>query len=118
MTKFDKVKELVQIVKQIDELKQKEQELRQELLSLLNRNECVNIDGYTVEKKIIKETITDPSELVKNGFDINKVTVTITKIDPVLVRTVGEKENKMYYKEVDRIVVVRNKNNLNNLVSK
>jgi hypothetical protein len=111
MTKFDKVKELIQVVKQIDELKQKEQMLRQELLALLGRNEQISVDGYTVEKKVIKETITDPSELVKYGFDVSKVTVTVTKIDPVLVRTVGEKENKLYYREVDRIVVSRNKNN-------
>jgi hypothetical protein len=111
MTKFDKVKELIQVVKQLDELKQKEQELRRELLTMLNRNECVSVDGYTVEKKVIKETITDPNELAKYGFDLAKVTVTVTKIDPVLVRTVGEKENKLYYKEVDRIVVSRAKNN-------
>jgi hypothetical protein len=109
--KLDKVKELIQVVKQLDELKRKEQELRQELLTLLSRNEIISVDGYTVEKKVIKETITDPGELAKCGFDLAKVTVTITKIDPVLVRTIGEKENKLYYKEIERIVVSRAKNN-------
>jgi hypothetical protein len=107
MNKFNKAKELVEVVKQLDELKKKEQELRRELLSVFNKNESINIDGYIVAKKVVKETITDPSVLQQNGFDVNKVIVTITKVDPVLVKTIGEKENKVYYTETDRIIVSR-----------
>jgi len=98
-------KELVGVIDQIEQLRQKEKELREKLLRLMNSGETIEVDGYTVVKKMVKETITDTDLLQQIGFDLSRVTVTITKVDPALVRTIGEKEGKKYYVEVEKIIV-------------
>jgi hypothetical protein len=65
------------------------------------------VNGYAVEKKVIKETITDAKVLADNGFDVSKVTVTITKVDPTLVKTIGEAEKKVYFNEKTQIRVTK-----------
>ena len=100
---------LIDIVRKIEQLKKEEEEVRKKLLDLMKDNESVQSDGYTVTKKIIKETITDPDMLQKLGFDLNRVTVTITKIDPKLVKEIGEKEGKVYYTEKPTIYVTKQK---------
>lgn len=113
--KTTKAKELIEITKKIEALKQIEEQLRKELLELLNNEESIIVDDSVVTKKIYKETITDPELLQQMGFDINRVVVTITKVDPKLVSEIGKKENKKYYVEKPRIVVSNKKGGKINL---
>lgn len=107
INKIEKAKQLVEITKQIEKLEEIERKLREELNQILNNDESIFIDDSVVTKKVFKETITDPEILRQMGFDLNRVTVTITKIDPKLVAEIGKKENKKYYQEKTRIVVSR-----------
>ena len=79
--------------------------VREQLVAGMQDNESIQVDGYTVIKRLVKYTIVDPAQLFKNGFDIAKVTVTTTKVDPTLVKTIGKAEGKMYYSEKPRIFV-------------
>lgn len=105
INKIEKAKQLVEITKQIEKLEEIERKLREELNQILNNDESIFIDDSVVTKKVFKETITDPEILRQMGFDLNRVTVTITKIDPKLVSEIGKKENKKYYQEKTKIVV-------------
>lgn len=105
--KNNKAKQLVLVLQYIQRLKQKEMILREKLLALMEPNEEIEVGKWVVVKKVVKEAITDPQMLQQIGIDPSKVTVTVTKIDPVLVREIGKKENKPYYKEVERIYVKR-----------
>ena len=107
--KIEKAKQLVEVVEQIEKLKETEKQLREELLKIMKDNESIQVNAHTVTKRINKETITDPELLKQAGFNLNQVTVTITKIDPKLIRVIGEAEKKNYYTEKPVIVVAKTK---------
>jgi regulator of replication initiation timing len=107
--KIEAAKQLVDVIEQIEKLKETERQLRDQLLKLMKDNESVQVNNHVVAKRITKETITDPEMLKQLGFDLARVTVTITKIDPKLVRTIGEAEKKNYYVEKPVIVVTETK---------
>ena len=109
MNKNELAFKLTKVIAKIEELRKLEQDLRSKLLELMHNNETVQVNGYNVTKKVIKETIIDPVMLQKFGFDLNRVTVTITKIDPKLVRVIGEAEKKVYYTEKPVIIVAKSK---------
>ncbi|MEM2174228.1 MAG: hypothetical protein QXI58_01190 [Candidatus Micrarchaeia archaeon] len=96
---------LIKNVKEIEKLQQEIEFLREELKKNTQVGWEMSFDGYVVKHTTIKRTITDPEKLKEVGIDPSRVTVTITKIDPDLVRTVGKKENKPYYTVEERIVV-------------
>jgi len=107
--RIDVAKQLVDVVEQIEKLKETEKQLRDQLLKLMKDNESVQVNGHIVTKRITKETIVDPELLKQLGFDLNRVTVTVTKVDPKLVRVIGEAEKKNYYVEKPVIVVTETK---------
>jgi regulator of replication initiation timing len=107
--KIEAAKQLVDVVEQIEKLKETERQLRDQLLKLMKDNESVQVNNRVVTKRVTKETITDPEMLKQLGFDLARVTVTITKIDPKLVRTIGEAEKKNYYVEKPVIIVTETK---------
>lgn len=102
--------QLIKYTKEIERLTKEVENIKEKLKQLTVPGWSVTLDGYTVKHVSIKRTITDLNELQKLGYDLNRITVTITKIDPSLVRTIGEKENKPYYTIENRIVMVKNEN--------
>jgi hypothetical protein len=90
-------RKLVQVTQRLAKLEAADKELRKELLSLLADDESVAVNGVTVRKEMTRKTITDPTELVKNGFDVSRVVVTKTSVDPSLVKTIGQAEGKQYF---------------------
>jgi predicted phage-related endonuclease len=109
MTKQEKVKELVEVTKRIDADQDRAKTLRDELKTELKTGEAIPESGYVIEKKVVKSTITDANVLVKNGFDVSKVTITVTRIDPTLVKTIGLAEGKAYFSETETVCVSKQK---------
>lgn len=109
MTDMNKVRELVEVTKQIEAAQAKGKDLREQLLKEFADGESITDSGYVIEKKVVKTTIIDANELVKNGFDVSKVSVEITKIDPTIVKRIGEQEGKKYYAEKPTIFVSKEK---------
>jgi len=107
--KIEAAKQLVDVIEQIEKLKETERQLRDQLLKLMKDNESIQVNNHVVTKRITKETIVDPEMLKQLGFDLNRVTVTVTKVDPKLVRVIGEAEKKNYYVEKPVIVVTEAK---------
>jgi regulator of replication initiation timing len=107
--RIEVAKQLVDVVEQIEKLRETEKQLRDQLLKLMKDNESVQINNRVVTKRVTRETITDPEMLKQLGFDLTRVTVTITKIDPKLVRVIGEVEKKNYYVEKPVIIVAETK---------
>ena len=100
-----KAKRLINIIIYQDQLKQKEHELRQELVNKLDMNNIIKINDWLIEKINKKITIVDPDKLKMIKINPRRVTVNIQKIDPNLVRIIGEKENKKYFDEQPTIIV-------------
>lgn len=110
MTLQELAAKIIKYTKTIETLQEKLEILKQTFKNQTSPGKIIYINGKAVEHALIKRTITDPNELTKIGIDPNKVTVTVTKIDPVLVKEIGEKENKKYYWEESRIIVKNVKN--------
>ena len=89
---MSKTKELINVVKQIKELEEKDKALRQELLQELPDNYSEEIDGYIIKKREKKITTTDPEILKQAGISLERVLVHKQKIDPALVKRIAEQE--------------------------
>lgn len=99
MTTIELATKLVKYHKMVETLNQKIVQLKEELLKQTQPGTVIKINSHIVEHKVIKETIKDPEMLKQLGIDLEKVTVTVTKIDPFLVKRVGEAQNVKYYTE-------------------
>ncbi|MFN3551379.1 MAG: hypothetical protein ACK4WJ_06200 [Endomicrobiia bacterium] len=97
--------ELVKYQKTINALEEKVKQLKELLIQNTKPGTIIKVNGNEVEHKLVKETITDIEMLRQIGIDPQKVTVTITKIDPLLVRRIGVMENKKYYIEKSNIFI-------------
>ncbi len=95
--KLQVARKLVRTMQRLKKLEEMDEKLRKELISILDDNESVRVDDLSVRKVMTRKTITDPTELVKNGFDVSRVVVTKTSVDPSLVKTIGEAEGKKYF---------------------
>jgi len=95
--KLQVARKLVRTMQRLKKLEEMDEKLRKELISILDDNESVLVNGISVRKEMLRKTITDPTELMKNGFDVSRVVVTKTSVDPSLVKTIGEAEGKQYF---------------------
>jgi predicted phage-related endonuclease len=97
----EKVQELVKVVKELETLEQQEKDLRTQVKDQLPVGTTVVVDGYVVEHKLVRKTITDPAELNKiDPSIVVRATVTTTKLSPEQIKIIGEKEGKkVYYEE-------------------
>lgn len=99
------IDQLIKLYEIRDQVEKQIAKLKDKFIKSTPQGSKFEHNNYIIEHAGIKTTITDEETLIKLGFDLNRVKVTITKIDPKLVKTIGEQEKKEYYTLEDRVII-------------